>query len=255
MCRLCPVRPSSRRRAAFAAAFTLVELLVVIGIIAILIAILLPALNKAREQSNSVKCLSNQKQMMTACIMYATENKGFFPAPDWLSKEGGSTPQPGWLYNNATRKNVPDDVKDGVLWPYLKKVQIWRCPLDAGPWQPGSSQMMTSYLMNGAVCGYSSSQVQVSWNSAKFKADDVIIWEVDMYNGGAGNDGSSYPYEPVTIRHNKGMTVGCADSHAEMMNRKEWQIQARTGQFATQMTGPTRFWCNPGNTVDGSDGP
>ena len=66
---------------AFTPAFTLVELLVVIGIIVVLISILLPALSKAREQANRAQCLSNQKQIVAAILMYAGDNKGTLPGP------------------------------------------------------------------------------------------------------------------------------------------------------------------------------
>ena len=67
-------RTQSRR------AFTLVELLVVIGIIALLVSILLPALNKAKESSRQVKCLSNLKQLGNATMQYVNDNKGVLPA-------------------------------------------------------------------------------------------------------------------------------------------------------------------------------
>lgn len=70
----------SRRAIARRNGFTLVELLVVIGIIGLLIGILLPTLNKAKEKSRQIKCMSNIRQITMAAIMFATEHNDYMPA-------------------------------------------------------------------------------------------------------------------------------------------------------------------------------
>lgn len=65
--------------------FTLIELLVVIGIIAVLMSMLLPALNKAREQATTLQCASQLRQVSTAMMAYASNNRGYYPGwSGWL---------------------------------------------------------------------------------------------------------------------------------------------------------------------------
>jgi predicted Zn finger-like uncharacterized protein/prepilin-type processing-associated H-X9-DG protein len=70
---------------------------IVVGSIAVLlipclISILLPALNRAREQANRVKCASNLRQIGLACIIYANgQRDGAFPDSfQTLLKSGAS---------------------------------------------------------------------------------------------------------------------------------------------------------------------
>lgn len=57
-------------------AFTLIELLVVIGIIAVMAAVLLPVFASVRERGRQTQCLSNERQLGGAFLLYAQDNDG-----------------------------------------------------------------------------------------------------------------------------------------------------------------------------------
>jgi prepilin-type processing-associated H-X9-DG protein len=98
--------------------FTLDELLVVIGIIAVLISMLLPALNKAREQARSAKCLSNLRQLSMASLGYCNFNKGMFPGPG-----GSGLQRADWVaWTDMPGDDDPNNaayVDNSMLQPYL----------------------------------------------------------------------------------------------------------------------------------------
>src|ERR1700733_2732769 len=88
------------RRTKNVAGFTLVELLVVIGIIALLISILLPALNKAREEANNIKCQSNLRTIGQAIYVYAAANNGTMPYGLWDGIADPSGTLGNWSFGN-----------------------------------------------------------------------------------------------------------------------------------------------------------
>jgi len=93
--------------------FTLIELLVVVAIIVVLIAILLPSLGRARQQTQSVTCMSNLRQIGVGMFMYAQDNNNWIPC---ATNNEGQANQTSW---------------DQLLTPYiLSSVEVTNGGLD-----------------------------------------------------------------------------------------------------------------------------
>lgn len=107
--------------------FTLVEVLVVIALIAMLLALLLPALNRAREHANQLKCLSNVRQLAIAVLSYNTDNRGWMPA----AAMGSQRQAHDWIFWQTT--GPARELQDSAVARYFSKPltpQQLTCPSD-----------------------------------------------------------------------------------------------------------------------------
>jgi prepilin-type N-terminal cleavage/methylation domain-containing protein/prepilin-type processing-associated H-X9-DG protein len=226
--------------------FTLVELLVVIGIIALLISMLLPALQRVQRQARMTACLSNERQLLLAVLMYANEYKGFFPGgkttdpgPDGIRHYGwydGSNYNPYSVYRPATGANP-------VFPMFLNKYvtgskDISRCPavepgtLESffnGPlkvqetnyWYPLSLVRSPEKIRD--ISGDFVNQEPQKLSNVRYPAQKVIIIDqktyhepilADIWRLPGGQDASGK-------KGRRGVPMGFADGHAAIHHTSE----------------------------------
>jgi prepilin-type N-terminal cleavage/methylation domain-containing protein/prepilin-type processing-associated H-X9-DG protein len=221
--------------------FTLVELLVVIGIIALLMSILLPALNKARENARGIKCASNEKQILLACIMYSNENHSFWPIPPDIGNDLANSDQFGdYLGIDMNTSAAPSGVYDyqnGTLWPYISKTlygreEVFDCPTDLDTFRAvrwGSMQTAASYArnftysFNAQLRGTERSGNTPPMPPTGLRMGQIVMpgQKVVLVEERYPNDGCAYiadsnnSDDQFTNRHLKRGNQGFADGHVE----------------------------------------
>lgn len=114
------------RNTARSAGFTLIELIVVITIIAILAAILFPVFAQAREKARQTTCLSNEKQMGTAMLMYVQDFDESFPMLQYYDENGLPVIWSSAIYPYV-KNGDSSNVVNGTTYRYGLG-GVWSCP-------------------------------------------------------------------------------------------------------------------------------
>ena len=181
-------------------AFTLIELLVVIAIIAILAAILFPVFAKARDRATATACLSNEKQLVSAFMMYAEDNDDRLPR-EWTQDAGPNKPERDWA-------------KD--TWPYVRSADVYKC--GARPksnrgigfnfwlaWPTGAPLSRLKFATK--TCLFTEMEDPAHKNNPKYDVDRAAPynWPVDNRFWFAKD------------RHRDGANMGFCDGHAQFV--------------------------------------
>lgn len=230
-------------------AFTLIELLVVIAIIAVLMAILMPSLRIAREQARSINCRSNVRTLTLAWLMYKDDNDAKLVnavTPQYNAQSAN----PGWVTMPPTpgSSSVEEKkayIKKGALWPYVMKVECYRCPSDRRQNSPFHAYAYRTYSIVGGLNGGGAGTTPcLKYTEIKQPSEKwVFLAECDKrgYNMNSWliNPNDREWVDPFGIWHRSNTsTVGYADGRVGM---QQWRSQSLIDWNMLALNNPASF--------------
>jgi len=115
--------------------FTLIELLVVTAILAILMAMLLPAIQNGKAKGQQAHCMQNLRQLGLAYEQYANDYDGWYPPQLGWQGDTQCYILTSWITYDANGNIISGgatqlQIRQGLLWPYLRSYEVYTCPGD-----------------------------------------------------------------------------------------------------------------------------
>jgi prepilin-type processing-associated H-X9-DG protein len=216
-----------------------------------LASLLLPSLTGAKAKAQTLNCENNYRQLQIAWLLYADDhadrlvpNSALYAGP---GRAGLSAAADTWLRGNAWTDTTLSNIQNGLLFPYNKTAQIYKCPSDRSTVQDAGRSPRTRSVSMSMYMNLITDPQHTSFGCFWHKLADVrrpassrAFVFIDEHEGSIqqsafGLNGplmADGPYTPFLtprwtwlsfpgVRHAGGCTLTFADGHAESWKWRE----------------------------------
>ena len=203
-------------------AFTLIELLIVVAIIGIIISMLVPVIGSTTKRSQTIRCQSNQRELVTAAMGFRNDHRIHPPA----------------IYYEHVGENWKTITWDTLIWEYCTTAEdAMACPEHAlARGGTGSGYNYNTDFIGaeaGILQGLEAARQGVAPSACKHPAHTAMFGDGGEISGDMSgyktnrfmrspneNDGGLSCAGSQSFRHNGATVIGWLDGHVSSSTKK-----------------------------------